>query len=82
MRGSTGIPGETTKLLSLGDDRVLCLMRRTDGPGLWAVLAQIRTANLRFKVCINTLAIMDRGGEKILKQIAKENDGTYRFVQN
>ena len=42
VRGSTGIAGETTKLLSLGDDRVLCLMRRTDGPGLWAVLAQIR----------------------------------------
>ena len=42
VRGSTGIPGETTKLLSLGDDRVLCLMRRTDQAGLWAVVAQIR----------------------------------------
>ena len=41
VRGSTGIPGETTKLLSLGDDRVLCLMRRTDQAGLWAVLARI-----------------------------------------
>ena len=41
VRGSTGIEGETTKLLSLGDDRLLCLMRRTDRAGLWAVLAQI-----------------------------------------
>ena len=42
VRGSTEIPGETTKLLSLGEDRVLGLTRRTDEPGLWAVLAQIR----------------------------------------
>jgi hypothetical protein len=41
-RGSTGIPGETTKLLSLGDGRVLCLMRRTNEAGLWAVLARIQ----------------------------------------
>ena len=42
VRGSTEIAGETTKMLSLGDDRVLCLMRRTDQAGLWAVLAQIK----------------------------------------
>ena len=41
VRGSTEIPGETTKLLSLGDDRVFCLMRRTDQAGLWAVIARI-----------------------------------------
>jgi hypothetical protein len=40
-RGSTQIPGETSKILSLGDDRVLCLSRRTDKPGLWASLARI-----------------------------------------
>ena len=42
VRGSTGIAGETTKLVHLGGDRILCLMRRTDAPGLWAVLAEIR----------------------------------------
>lgn len=42
IRGSTEIAGETTKLLSLGDGRVLSLMRRTDKAGLWAVLAQIQ----------------------------------------
>ena len=47
-----------------------------------AVLAQIRSANPKDRVRINTLAIMDRGGERVLKQIARENDGTYRFVQN
>ena len=42
VRGSTDIPGETTKLLSLGDDRVISFMRRTDQAGLWAVLSEIR----------------------------------------
>ena len=42
VRGSTEIAGETTKLLSLGGGRVLCLMRRTDEAGLWAVLSEIR----------------------------------------
>lgn len=41
VRGSTGIPGETSKVLSLGDDRVLVLSRRADRPGLWAELARI-----------------------------------------
>jgi hypothetical protein len=39
--GSTQIFGETSKILSLGDDRVLCLSRRTDKPGLWATVARI-----------------------------------------
>lgn len=37
----TGLNGETSKLLSLGDDRVLCVYRRFDKPGLWANLVRI-----------------------------------------
>jgi hypothetical protein len=44
------------------------------------VVARIRQANPQKKIRINTLAIMDRQGEPVLKQIASENDGTYRFV--
>jgi len=36
-----GLHGETAKLLTLADGRVLCLYRRTDQPGLWAVLVRI-----------------------------------------
>lgn len=36
-----GLRGETAKLLTLADGRVLCLYRRLDQPGLWAVLVQI-----------------------------------------
>ena len=38
---STGLPGETTKVISLGGDRVFCLYRRTDRPGLWANVARL-----------------------------------------
>lgn len=36
-----GMHGETAKLLTLADGRVLCLYRRLDKPGLWAQLARI-----------------------------------------
>lgn len=32
----TGLHGQTTKILSLGDNHLLCLYRRHDQPGLWA----------------------------------------------
>ena len=35
----TGIAGETTKLLSLGDGRVFCAYRGTEPPGLWGAIA-------------------------------------------
>ena len=41
VRGSTEIPGETTKLVSLGGNRVMSFMRRTDNPGLWACVSRI-----------------------------------------
>jgi hypothetical protein len=37
----TGLNGETAKLLVLRDGRLLCLYRRKDRPGLWAVLVRI-----------------------------------------
>lgn len=41
VRGSTEIPGETTKLVPLGNNRVLSFLRRTDQPGLWAYVSRI-----------------------------------------
>ena len=40
-RGTTGISGQTAKLLALPDGRALCVYRRHDVPGLWATTAQI-----------------------------------------
>lgn len=37
----TGFRGETTKMISLGDGRILCLYRNQEKPGLWAHLARI-----------------------------------------
>ena len=38
---ATGFEGQTCKLLSLGENRILCVYRRSDKPGLWATLSQI-----------------------------------------
>jgi hypothetical protein len=37
----TGLRSQTAKLLVLPDDRILCLYRRDDRPGLWANLSHI-----------------------------------------
>jgi hypothetical protein len=37
----TGLRGQTAKILSLGDGRILCLYRRHDRPGLWANLSRL-----------------------------------------
>jgi sialidase-1 len=38
---STGLHGETAKILCLPDSRILCLYRRIDRPGLWANLSRL-----------------------------------------
>jgi len=43
-------------------------------------LDAIAEGNRRLRARINTLAFHDKGGADILQRIARENDGTYRFV--
>jgi hypothetical protein len=40
---STGLQGQTTTPIYLGDDRLLCVYRRTDKRGLWAHYARLRS---------------------------------------
>ncbi|MBC8325219.1 MAG: VWA domain-containing protein [Verrucomicrobia subdivision 3 bacterium] len=49
----------------------------SDGPPLDAIAA----GNRQLKARINTLAFHDKAGADILQRIARENDGTYRFVK-
>jgi hypothetical protein len=57
----------------------------TDGdfPNNAQVLAEIGRLNKEHKVKINTIAFMDRGEEyeKLLKQVAEENGGAFKFVE-
>ena len=39
----TGLKGETAKVFPLEGNRILCLYRRTDAPGLWGALARVET---------------------------------------
>jgi hypothetical protein len=41
VRGLTGLRAQTTKVVSLGDGRIVAIYRRDDVPGLWATLAGI-----------------------------------------
>jgi uncharacterized protein with von Willebrand factor type A (vWA) domain len=58
----------------------------TDGdfPNNDQVIQEIRKLNKDKKVKINTIAFMDRGEayEKLLKQIADENGGLFKFVSD
>ena len=38
----TGFLGQTAKMIRLNDDRILCVYRRHDRPGLWANLSEIK----------------------------------------
>jgi len=44
------------------------------------ILAAIRASNPGARIQINTIAFFDNEGEPILKRIARENRGKYRFV--
>jgi hypothetical protein len=44
---STGLHGQTCKLLQLQDGRLLCFYRRVDQPGLWANLATLDNGRWR-----------------------------------
>ena len=52
----------------------------TDGEFDKDVVARIRVWNKDKKVKINTIAFLYPSGEALLKQIAKENGGRYKFV--
>lgn len=47
-----------------------------------AVLGVIKGLNSGKKVRINTIALVDNSGERVLKRIAAENRGTYVFIKN
>ncbi|MEM7624845.1 MAG: VWA domain-containing protein [Planctomycetota bacterium] len=67
----------TLALSGLRPDTIWLL---SDGQFNVAVADTIRRLNPGGRVQINTIAFHDRGGEAILKIIADENDGDYRFV--
>lgn len=38
---STGLPGQTSSIIEVGDGEILCVYRRVDDPGLWADIASL-----------------------------------------
>lgn len=62
--------------------QLLFILTDGDFPNNSEVLTEVRRLNAEKKVKINTIAFFDRGEEyeKLLKQIADENGGLFRFV--
>lgn len=76
-RGGTDPTAAMQHAIQLSPDAIFLL---TDGGFDPSVHDAIKAANRKKKVAINTIAFHDPSGEAILKQIAKENRGDYRFV--
>jgi len=83
-RGSTDpIPGLELAFKQQPD--LIYLLTDGDFPDNAAVLKFIREHNVgAHKAKINTIAFMDHGAayEKVLQDIARENDGVFRYVSN
>lgn len=63
--------------LSLGPDAVWLL---SDGEFNESYAEDIRRANPEGETVIHTIAFHSQGGEQVLKRIAQENGGQYRFI--
>ena len=75
--GGTDPTDAMLQALRLEPDTIWLL---SDGGFSDSVCQAIQAANPEKKVCINTIAFYDRTGEPVLKRIAQENRGDYRFV--
>lgn len=52
----------------------------TDGSFEPEIVEDLRKWNSDRKTVINTIAFLERPAEELLKQIARENRGTYTFI--
>ncbi len=84
-RGSTE-PGPAFKLAFGLKPRPDVIFFMTDGvfnPEYIEGIKKMNTPGASGKrTTINTIALLDRAGERLLKQIAEENHGTYTYVRN
>lgn len=84
-RGSTE-PGPAFKLAFSVKPRPDIIFFMTDGvfnPEYIEAIKKMNTPGATGKkTTINTIALLDRAGERLLKQIAEENLGTYTYVRN
>lgn len=75
--GSTEPSKALSRAIRLGADLIYFL---TDGEFSPDVVQQLRRLNKEHKVRIYTIAFLRRNGEDLLRQIARENGGEFRFV--
>jgi len=79
---SDPIPG--IRAAFAANPQAIYLLTDGDFPNNFQVRDEIRKLNKDKKVKVHTIAFVDRGDEyeKLLKSIADENSGTYKFVED
>jgi len=76
-RGGTDPTGALTQAISLKPDVIWLL---SDGDFNPAIARAVQRLNADRKIQIHTIAFYSRGGERVLRQIADQNRGRFRFV--
>ena len=80
----TGLNAQTAKIICLADERILCLYRRDDKPGLWANLSQIQNddwINLEDSVLWQGAASGMRGRDAAAEELSALKFGFPSMVQ-
>jgi hypothetical protein len=76
-QGETDPAGAIERAFAVKPDIIYIL---TDGEFDRAIVALVKRLNADAKVTVHTIGFLYREGEPILKQIADQNGGRYRFV--
>jgi tetratricopeptide (TPR) repeat protein len=76
-QGETSPDSAVTRAMALRPDVAYVL---TDGEFNWSTVGLVRNLNPQGKTTVNTISFLYRGGEKVLKEIADQNGGSYKFV--
>jgi len=76
-QGETDPSKALDRAFSVGPELIYLL---TDGEFDKAIIDRVKRLNSGGEVTVHTIGFLYRVGEKVLKQIAKENNGSYKFV--
>jgi len=76
-QGETDPTEGLQRAFAVGPDLIYLL---TDGEFDKGVVGQVKALNVGGKVTVNTIGFLYRGPEEVLKRIAAENHGQYKFV--
>ncbi len=76
-QGETDPSKALERAFAVGPELIYLL---TDGEFDKAIIGLVKRLNVGNKVTVHTIGFLYQSGEKVLKEIAEQNDGNYKFV--